>query len=44
MRVFPRSVTDRDMALSLYNNHFCSIWKSGNISSKKAKSYTRIQR
>ena len=27
-RVFPRSVTNRDNALYLYNNHFCLIWKS----------------
>ena len=27
-RVFPRSVTNRDSALFLYNNHFCVIWKS----------------
>ena len=27
-RVFPRSVTDRDNALFLYNTHFCLIWKS----------------
>ena len=27
-RVFPRSVTIRDSALYLYNNHFCLIWKS----------------
>ena len=27
-RVFPRTVTNRDSALYLYNNHFCLIWKS----------------
>ena len=26
-RVFPRTVTNRDSALYLYNNHFCLIWK-----------------
>ena len=31
-RVFPRSVTNRDSALYLYNNHFCLIWKSHNVS------------
>ena len=36
MRVFPRSITDRDNALFLYNNHSRSIWKFGNISSNKA--------
>ena len=30
-RVFPRSVTDRNNALFLYNNHFCLIWKSENV-------------
>ena len=27
-RVFPRSVSNIDSALYLYNNHFCLIWKS----------------
>ena len=27
-RVFPRSVSNRDSALYLYNNHFCLFWKS----------------
>ena len=31
-RVFPRSVTNRDNGLYLYNNHFCLIWKSQNVS------------
>ena len=31
-RVFPRSVTNRDSALFLYNNHFCLIWKSKGVS------------
>ena len=30
-RVFPRSVTNRDRALYLYNNHFCLIWKSQSV-------------
>ena len=34
-RVFPRSVTNRDRALYLYNNHFCLIWKSENVSFKQ---------
>ena len=33
-RVLPRSVTDRDNALLLYNNHFCLIWKSEKVSFK----------
>ena len=30
--VYPRSLTNRDSALYLYNNHFCLIWKSQNVS------------
>ena len=35
-RVFPRSVTNRDSALYLYNNHFCLIWKSQVVSFNQA--------
>ena len=35
-RVFPRTVTNRDNALYLCNNHFCLIWKSEGISFKDA--------
>ena len=35
-RVFPRTVTNRDSALYLYNNHFCLIWKSQGISFNQA--------
>ena len=35
-RVFPRSVPNRDSALFLFNNHFCVIWKSENVSFKQA--------
>ena len=35
-RVFPRSVTNRDSALYLYNNHFCLIWKSQGVSFNQA--------
>ena len=35
-RVFPRTVTNRDNALYLCNNHFCLIWKSEKISFKQA--------
>ena len=35
-RIFPRSVTNRNTALFLYNNHFCLIWKSQNISFDQA--------
>ena len=34
--VYPRSITNRDSALFLYNNHFCVIWKSENVSFKQA--------
>ena len=36
INVFPRSVTDRDNALFLYNNHFCLIWKSDGVSFNQA--------
>ena len=35
-RVFPRSVTDRNNALYLFNNHFCLIWKSEGVSFNQA--------
>ena len=35
-RVFPRTVTNRDCALYLYNNHFCLIWKSHGVSFNQA--------
>ena len=35
-RVFPRSVTNRDSALFLQDNHFCLIWKSERVSFKQA--------
>ena len=35
-RVFPRSVTNRDNALFLFNNHFCLVWKSEGVSFKQA--------
>ena len=35
-RVFPRTVTNRDTALFLHENHFCLIWKSQKVSFKDA--------
>ena len=35
-RVFPRTVTNTDTALYLYNIHFCLIWKSQNVSFNQA--------
>ena len=35
-RVFPTTVTDRNSALFLYNNHFCSIWKTQGVSFNQA--------
>ena len=35
-RVFPRTVTKRDTALYLYDNQFCLIWKSQNVSFDQA--------
>ena len=34
--MFPRSVTNRDSALYLYNKHFCLIWKSQGVSFNQA--------
>ena len=34
--VFPRTVTNRDSASCLFNNHFGVIWKSENVSFKQA--------
>ena len=34
--VFPRSVTNRNSALFLYDNHFCLIWKSQGVSFNQA--------
>ena len=35
-RVYPSSVTNRNSALYLYNNHFCLIWKSQGVSFNQA--------
>ena len=35
-RVFPRTIRNRDKALFLYNNLFCLIWKSQNVSFNQA--------
>ena len=35
-RVYPRNITERDIALKIHNNHFSLIWKSQNISFNKA--------
>ena len=32
IKVFPRSVTDRDNDLFSYNIHFCLTWKSKKVS------------
>ena len=34
--VYPRSITNRDIGLYLYNNHFCLIWKSEGVSFNQA--------
>ena len=36
LRVFPRSVTDRNNALFLYNNQFCLLWISEGVSFNQA--------
>ena len=35
-RVFPRTVSNRNSALFLYNNHFCLIWKGRGVSFNQA--------
>ena len=35
-KIFPRTVTNRNSALYLHNNHSCLIWKSQNVSSNQA--------
>ena len=35
-RVFPGSVTQKNKALFLYNNHFCLVWKSEGVSFNQA--------
>ena len=35
-RVFPRTVTNRDSALYLHNNHFCVIWKTERVGFNRA--------
>ena len=34
--VYPRSVTNKNSALFLFNKHFCLIWKSEGVSFKQA--------
>ena len=35
-RINPRNLTQRNISLFIYNNHFCLIWKSDGISFEKA--------
>ena len=35
-RVCPRTITQRNTALKIHNNHFCLIWKSDGVSFEKA--------
>ena len=35
-RVYPRYLTERNIALYMYKNNFCLIWKSNGISFNKA--------
>ena len=41
-RVYPSSVTNRNNALYLYNNHFCLIWKSQGKNFKRR--HSRVKR
>ena len=40
--VYPRNITQRDIALEKHNNLFCLIWKSQNISFNKAIEVLKI--
>ena len=35
-RVYPRNITERNIALKIHENHFCLIWKSDGVSSDRA--------
>ena len=35
-RVYPRYITEKNIALKIHNSHFCLIWKSNGISFDKA--------
>ena len=35
-RINPRNLTQRDISLFIYNNHFCLVWKSNGISFSQA--------
>ena len=39
IRVFPRTVIERNIALYIYNIHFCLIWKSPKVNFKKFDNY-----
>ena len=34
--IWPRNITERNIALKLHNNHFCLIWKSEGVSFNQA--------
>ena len=36
LRICPRKITERNIALEIHKNHFCLIWKSNGISFTKA--------
>ena len=36
IRIFPRTVTEKNIALYLHNNDFCRIWKSEHVSFNRA--------
>ena len=41
-RVCPRTITERNIALYVNKNHFCSIWKSNALTFNKAKDELRL--
>ena len=36
-RLFPRKITERNIALKIHNNILCLIWESNDVSFKKQK-------
>ena len=41
-RVCPRKIMERNIALYIYKNHFCFVWKSNRISFNKAREDLKV--
>ena len=42
LKVAPRNLTERNLALHMYENHFCLILKSQGVSFKKTKEELKL--